>query len=129
DLRAEDDPAQEKKDPPYIQEQQERLLAIVRERREREDARAERARQLQANDPSRAPMPFYLGKGNKIEGTHLSPNGRWMFVRLVKESAAKDGQRDLMPNYVTESGYTETQNVRPLVGTATFAPEQWLLLD
>ena len=34
-----------------------------------------------------------------------------------------------MPNYVTESSYTESGDVRSLVGTTTFAAEEWLLLD
>lgn len=129
-LRTEDDPdAEDDDDTDYLAEQQERLLDIVRLKKEREESRKEHSESEQSADPSRVSLPWYLGEDYEILDTRLSPSGKYMFVALINEKEQKKGKAGRMPNYVTESGYTETRDVRPLVGTAKTPTEEFLLLD
>jgi len=132
DLRTEDDPgvaereAREKAG--YLEKQQRRLFEHVRDARARERAIREQRRTERAENPARIPPPFYLGKGTAIVGTELSPNLRWLAVRLAP-AGDRRGKRDTMPNYATASGYVETRRVRAKVGTDTPRPERLVILD
>jgi dipeptidyl aminopeptidase/acylaminoacyl peptidase len=127
-LRFEDDP--EKKDPAddYLSRQQERLLTIVAQRRQRKEAREARERELQRDDPTRAPRPFYLGTGKVLIDNELSPNGRWLLLLLGPEKP-EEGKKDKMPDFITASGYVETRDVRAKVGTPKPETPKVVLLD
>ncbi|HUF79478.1 MAG TPA: prolyl oligopeptidase family serine peptidase, partial [Thermoanaerobaculia bacterium] len=74
------------------------------------------------------PPPWYLGDDVEVTGASLSPAGD----RLLVSVAAKErdqGKRDLMPNYVTATGYVATEEVRPKVGTGDGRGERLLFLD
>lgn len=112
----------------YLGRQQEDLFEIVRQREERERARRERELEERRADPTRTPPPFYLGDGLAITGASLSPSGDWMIVTTAPKEP-EEGRRDLMPEYVTETGYVETEEVRPKVGTGDAGGERIWLLD
>src|SRR5690606_14061997 len=98
-------------------------LRVERERRDEQRAQAEAWRRA---DPSRAPAPAYLGKDVEIQGSALSPDGRWLFV-ATQPKGADAGQGGRMPKYVTESGYEEFEDVRTRVGRNDPAPQScWL---
>lgn len=130
ELRFEEDPYAEDSadDNDYLERQQERLLRIISERKRREHSRRDHARELQESDPSRTPHPWYLGKGHSAEERSLSPDGRWMLLSLVEENNA-GGERDLMPEFVTESSWVSTRKVRPHVGHRKSKAFQFVLLD
>lgn len=127
DLRTEDDPA-EADDASYLQRQQVRLFDIVRQ--EKEDAeRQERRQQEQRQvDPSLPPTPWYLGSDIEIMASTVSSSGQWMAL-VVNKVARDDGREDQMPNWVNASGYVESRDVRPKVGTADGSSEQLWILD
>jgi len=132
DLRFAEDPEEakgsEEEDASYLERQQERLIATLRERAEREERAKLRAREKRSVDASRTPLPWYLGKDRELAGAHLSPDGRWMLVR----SRAKDAggaKRDVMPDYVTESSWVDTSEVRPHVGETARRAQTLHLLD
>lgn len=128
EVRAEKDPAKEDDEEGYLDRQQERLFDVVRRDKEKEREARDRARAEQQADPTRAPLPFYLGDDVRVTGTVLSPSGDWLLVS-VADAKRDEGKGDLMPNYVTESGYLETEEVRPKVGTGDPRGERLMLLD
>lgn len=127
DLRLEDDP-EEEKPPTYLTEQQLRLFQILRKQKERKEAAAARAREELAANPAWSPRPFYLGKGKAIGELALSPAGDRLILTLTA-AEPDDGKKDAMPGFVTASGYVESREVRPLVGTGKPASDQVVVLD
>jgi dipeptidyl aminopeptidase/acylaminoacyl peptidase len=79
-------------------------------------------------DPTRAPLPFHLGDEIKLEGTSLSPDGRWLLV-VTSPKAHEGGKQGKLQRFVTESGYEEQEDERTRVGRADPAPQSLLLLD
>lgn len=128
ELKLEQDPAKKEEPFNYLREQQPRLIEFVREKKEKEEARREREMALRRADPTRLPPPFYLGEKLEIRQLSLSPSGEWLLVALGKKEE-DEGKKELMPNYVTASGYVETKEVRSKVGTGEGAGESLLLLD
>lgn len=128
DVRLTKDPADEE-EPGFLKAQQIRLFDVIqKERRERDLAR-ERQRAEQREDPTRPPLPFYLGDKVQIEDAALSPSGGW--VLLVTKPAPEKGAEEpksLLPKYVTESGNVETADARPKVGVKP-VPRSLVLLD
>ncbi len=114
--------------PDYLRDQQRRLIDFVRETKEKDDARRERERKARAEDASRVPSPFYLGEDVELKASSLSPSGKHLFV-LVSDTSREKGTPDRMPNYVTDSGYVDPQEVRTLVGTWDPSSERALLLN
>ncbi|MFG0326676.1 MAG: prolyl oligopeptidase family serine peptidase [Phycisphaerales bacterium JB037] len=132
DLRADDEPekklADERKKEKFLAQQQRRLFEHVRDA---EQSRAERRADeeaFRAGDPSRVPPTVYLGKGQEIVEASLSPNERFVAVRLRK-SGDSSGKRDSMPQYTTASGYVESRTVRDKVGTGTDRTERLVIVE
>jgi dipeptidyl aminopeptidase/acylaminoacyl peptidase len=120
--------AEEEEKAGFLARQEARLFEIVRNTEAEERAERERRLAERAVDPTRVPPPWYLGDDVEVTGASLSPAGD----RLLVSVAAKErdqGKRDLMPNYVTATGYVETEEVRPKVGTGDGRGERLLLLD
>ncbi|HLE83447.1 MAG TPA: alpha/beta fold hydrolase [Thermoanaerobaculia bacterium] len=132
EVLAEKDPAEaedeEEDEEGYLARQEEKLFEIVR--RSEAEERAERERRLaeRAADPTRVPPPWYLGDDVEVTGAHLSPAGDRLLVTVAPKER-EEGKRDLMPSYVTETGYVLTEEVRPKVGTGDGRGERLLLLD
>ena len=126
DLKLDKDPAE--KDTKYLAEQQTRLFDVIRQKQERERREREEDRALRKTDPTRPPLPWYLGKEIQIEDTSLSPSGDWLaVVTAPKRDEAAAGTK--MPDWVTESGNVEIRDVRPKVGPAGVIPHSVILLD
>ena len=128
DLRLEEDPLESEEDDDYLVAQQERLFDYVRDRKREREEDLEREREEQASDPTRAPVPFYLGDEVEIVRSSLSPNGRWLLV-VTAPADSSAGEPTEMPLWVTESGDIEVEEVRPKVGSGEPFSEQLLLLD
>lgn len=93
----------------YLRDREFELFAVLRERnKRREEAEAFR----EAIRPSR-PSPYHIGN-KSASNLILSPNERFIsFVLTEQEQRAKPTE---VPNYITESGYTETIRSRPKTG-------------
>ncbi|MFM9996239.1 MAG: prolyl oligopeptidase family serine peptidase [Phycisphaerales bacterium] len=129
DLRAADDPDKKKEeDGDLLKQQQDRLFDFLRERKRKQDEGKERDRRERDADTLRAAKPWYLGADVDIRESNLSPDERWMLVRLAKKGDA-DGKRDTMPQYVSETGYVDSRAVRSKVGTGKPVGESLVLLD
>jgi len=125
-LRAEKDP--EAKKPDDLGRQQMRYFSTLRQIKADRDARRQHDETFAKGDPTRAPLPFFLGDDVKIEGTSLSPNGHWLVVVTSPKNHDR-GKRGKLQHFVTESGYEEQQDERTRVGRNDPAPQSLLLLD
>lgn len=127
DLRFEDDPLDGKKDD-ALHDTQLRLFDTLR--RMRSDRDAERAEDLRLRgiDASRGVAPWYLGKDRRAVASDASPDGRWLLI-ATQPAEPDRGEGGKMPMYVTESGYTEIEDVRTRVGRKTPTAQSFELLD
>lgn len=81
------------------------VLARRKERREKRNKLREEKDSL--------PKTIYLGQ-KQLRRISLSPDGNTVFYQLANQPKI---ERPKVPDYVTESGYTEDLNARPMVGT------------
>ncbi|MBO9591826.1 MAG: prolyl oligopeptidase family serine peptidase [Niabella sp.] len=87
-------------------------LATMDVLRERSNKRLATERYRKAVEPEQL-RPVYLG-GNMLTGAAISPDGRFVTYQLY---TAGNGKRTIVPDYVTESGYTTDISGRTKVGS------------
>ena len=124
--RAAKDPAVPDAD--ALRDMQLRLMTTLKRAKDDRDAARARNEEERRFDPTRAPSPVYLGDKITIEGSALSPDGRWLVVVTAAKGAEK-GRVGKMPRYVTESGYEEMDDQRTRVGRANPAAHGLKLID
>ncbi len=91
----------------YLKKEERELLEAVRERAlNREEQEAKRKKQEKRK-------PFNLPAGQSATGLTLAPDGQSVIATVVQSSTAKNA---IVPNYVTESAYTEDLPARSKVG-------------
>ncbi|HSJ07314.1 MAG TPA: prolyl oligopeptidase family serine peptidase [Longimicrobiales bacterium] len=100
----------------FLEDQQRVLFEHVRRQVERRDADSARAR---ARRPE--PAPLYLDRGERVFGLAIDGHGRYAVISTAMTPAAQS-RRTLMPVWITESGYTESRDVRTKVGD--FSPNR-----
>lgn len=125
-LKFTDDP--QAGNPDQLSELQLKLFKTLRDDKADEQALRDEGKVLDAGDPGRAPMPFWLGDKLTPVDTELSPDGRWMLL-VTKPSGHVAGKAPLVNHYVTDSGYVEPEDARSYVGRNDPAPQSLLLLD
>ena len=94
----------------WLVDQQKALMKVLNERRERSELSKESRKLL---EPDR-PKEIYIESKN-VQNIQLSPDENFVTFRLVKQP--KDAKRAIVPNYVTDSGFTEDINSRVKVGS------------
>lgn len=108
----------------FLEEIQPALFPSLERDRAAAAAEREQARARAAADPT-APHTVYLGEGRELLHSSLSPVGDWLLIAHADEGPSP--RRDPMPRFVTASGYVETEELRPKVGTTTAkTTELWL---
>lgn len=96
----------------FLLDQQEELFEHVRRQ-------AEARREAEARRDSIAaaePQPLYIANGERLGGLNPSPDGDWVVVSTARPASGTE--QTMVPDWVTESGYTEPLNVRTKVGDA-----------
>ncbi|MDL2354866.1 MAG: prolyl oligopeptidase family serine peptidase [Pseudomonadota bacterium] len=126
-VRAMKDPAAAPDDD-AMRSMQLRLITTLKRQKDDRDAGRERAEQERRADPTRAPAPIYLGDKVVIDGSALSPDGRWLLLVTAPKTTEK-GRIGKLPRYVTESGYEEFDDQRTRVGRNMPAPHTLKLVD
>ena len=126
-LKAEKDPAAAPP-PDDLRDRQLRLIQTLADDLAKREAAREQNLAWQAGDPSRAPVPAYLGDDLRIVDTALSPDARWLLA-VTEPKAGDSGQGGKMPKYVTESGYEEFEEVRTRVGRKLPQAQRLWLVD
>jgi dipeptidyl aminopeptidase/acylaminoacyl peptidase len=92
----------------FLQKQEKELLAAVRDRVRQKDA--EEARKKRENPRK----PFELAERQTVRNLELCPSEKCVIALM--EDGPKGDKPDNVPNYVTESGYTEEIKGRTNVG-------------
>ena len=127
DIRFAEDPTEDGEFD-VMRDHQRRLYDKVRQARDDKLEAREREMSIYRVDPGRGPAPIYMGDKLESEGLSLSPDGQ----SAILVTRAKDfdaGKKDAMPNYVSDSGYIETQELRTRVGRNAPAPHSAWLID
>ncbi|GAB2793133.1 prolyl oligopeptidase family serine peptidase [Rhabdobacter roseus] len=106
-------------DQKWLKEDQLALFEVLKERKEKKDAGKKIA---EAEKPKR-PKEIYLGE-KRVNGARLSPDGRFVTYRLAEPD--KKAKSTIVPNYVTESGFTEDIQARTKVGAPLTSYEFWV---
>ncbi|MEP7703684.1 prolyl oligopeptidase family serine peptidase [Paraglaciecola sp. 25GB23A] len=111
----------------YIAEQQQRLIQVIDKKRSEQKLRFEQQQQLQAQNSSLRPLPFYFPKDHETVEASMSPNGRWLLLVTQVDNQERD-DNDIMPNYINENGRIKTDDVRQRVADAHPVEQTlWLL--
>jgi dipeptidyl aminopeptidase/acylaminoacyl peptidase len=126
-VRAVKDPAAAPDDD-AMRSMQMRLIATLQRQKDDRDAGRERAEQERRADATRAPSPIYLGDKVVVDGSALSPDGRWLLL-VTAPKVTEKGRIGKLPRYVTESGYEEFDDQRTRVGRNMPAPHTLKLID
>ena len=111
-----------------LREMQLRLISTLQRQKDDRDAARDRGEEERRADASRGPSPIYLGDKVVIDGSALSPDGKWLLVVTAPKDAEK-GRIGKLPRYVTESGYEEFDDQRPRVGRNMPAQHTVKLVD
>jgi dipeptidyl aminopeptidase/acylaminoacyl peptidase len=120
DVRAEKDPGKED-DPSYLRDAQLRLFDVLRKEKRDRDEKREEGKAEQRADPSRPPVPFYLGDKVEIDDAALAPSGDWLVIVTIPKSAKKSDPKPIVAKFVTESGNVEVVDGREKVGVKPVA--------
>ncbi len=105
----------------FLKQDQLRLSSVLTERKVKKE---EAERITRANRPKR-PKEIYLDD-KQVTNLQRSPDGLFITYRLTK--SATNAKAAQVPNYVTESGYTETIPARTKVG-APSASQEFFVYD
>ena len=97
----------------WLEKDQMALFEVLRDRRERRQSGGRRGSFMMNTESEEPLLPIYTGSKNLSNAT-LSPDERFVTYALVEFPFS--AKRAEVPNYVTESGYTEMINTRPKVG-------------
>jgi len=92
----------------WLKEEQLELFNILQENKQIK----EEGKIFSDKEKEKLPLPIKLN-GMSVMSAQLSPDGKFVTYILVKREQPK---RAIIPQYVTESGYTEDQNTRSKVG-------------
>ena len=125
-IKLEKDPDAEK--PDDLAQLQLRLFSTLRDVKADKDAMTVHGERYTGGDPTRAPLPVYIGDDIKIADSSLSPDGK----RLLLVTTPKDyeaGKVVKLQRWVTESGYEENEDERTRVGRGNPAPQSLLAID
>lgn len=95
----------------FLRRQQEALLEVIRERARKREAREEHQKRNAAAEAW--PETFYVGDRD-VEQLQIDPTER--YVTFVLKEDVDASPATIVPKYVTESGYVETETARPKVG-------------
>ena len=125
-VKTEKDPAAKK--PDDLGDLQLKLFSTLRKIKDDRDALKKNDEEFTKADPTRVPLPFYIGDDVKIEGTSLAPDGRWLLI-VTTPKAYDKGRIGKLQRFVTDSGYEEQEDERTRVGHNDPAPQSMLLLD
>lgn len=92
----------------FIKKEERDLLDIVKRRAQKREEEEERRKREEKR------KPFFIQGRQSVGGMQLTPNGRYVIASILERS--EESKNTIVPNYVTESAYTEDINARTKVG-------------
>jgi dipeptidyl aminopeptidase/acylaminoacyl peptidase len=102
----------------WLEQDQLEQFSVLGERRDKEEIRIRREEETEI----KRPLEVYLG-GKQLRGLAASPDQRYVVYQLVTRAQDK---HTLVPDYVTESGYTRDLRARAKVGAPRDRYESWI---
>lgn len=114
--KAEADNAQEK----WLKQDQLETFTVLRERKEKREATAAYNKNL----PKEASLKLIDIEDKFLQNLSISPDGKFISFRLFKSAANNKGS--IVPNYVTESGFTTDIPARSKVGQQAGSSELFI---
>lgn len=112
----------------YLAKEEQQLIEFVQKERRAAQQRFEREQQLQAQNPTLAPKPFYLDKSKELVQARISPRGDQMIIAISEPNKWRE-EGDIMPDYINESGRITSERVRRRVADAEPNEDQLVLLN
>ncbi len=103
----------------WLKKDQLEIFEVLKERKEKSTAKD---KALEADKPE-GPKEIYLGD-KRMTNLSISPDGR--FVTYTLSEVPGKAKSTLVPNYVTESGFTENIPARTKVGAPATHSEFWV---
>lgn len=102
----------------WLREDQKRLSTVIKERQEKKALQ----KQIKEAYETEKPKTIYIN-GKSIRNIKMSPQGDLIAFILYKEPKNKN---TMVPEFVSETGYTIPENARPKVGSGMIDSEVWL---
>src|SRR5256884_1011163 len=104
------DPTGEKK---FLRDQQRELFDFIRRQVAEEQMRAD-------TDTVHTAKPLYLAERQTAPRLEVAPDARFVLVTVTERAKGDslEGRQVVLPSWVTQSGYVETQQIRTKVGDA-----------
>ncbi|WP_417440617.1 prolyl oligopeptidase family serine peptidase [Idiomarina sp.] len=112
----------------YLAREEQELLEYVQKERKASEERFAQRSDLQAQNSTLAPEPFYLPENKELVSASLSPKGDFLLVAITEPQSWRD-EGDIMPNYISEDGRVKSENVRRRVADAKPVKHQLVLLN
>ena len=112
----------------YIAGQQIDLIQFVAKQRADKQSRFDYRQQLQQQNSSLAPKPYYLSAKHETVESSLSPDGRYLLLS-EQEVVSDRADGDMMPNYINEDGRVRSEEVRQRVADAKSVKQSLWLFD
>ena len=103
----------------WLEDDQMEHFDILQKRKNASDASEYRREQTQFERPE----TIYIGNKG-LYGVQISPDLKYVVYRLYSSPSNKS---TMVPDFVTESGYTNERNARPKVGKDLYTYESWIL--
>jgi dipeptidyl aminopeptidase/acylaminoacyl peptidase len=103
----------------FLQDDQLAMFQILKERKEKRD----NGKKISEAEKPRYPKEIYLGE-KRVQNQKLSPDNRFVTYQLIQSD--KKAKTTNVPNYVTESGFTEEIVSRTKVGAPGSSYEFWV---
>ncbi|GAB3173389.1 S9 family peptidase [Telluribacter humicola] len=103
----------------WLKDDQLAQFKVLKERKDKKDA----GKKISEAEKPQRPKEIYMGE-KRVDNQRLSPDGRFVTYRLAEPD--KKAKRTIVPNYVTESGFTEDIPARTKVGAPMTSYEFWV---
>jgi dipeptidyl aminopeptidase/acylaminoacyl peptidase len=112
----------------YIAGQQIELIQFVAKQRADKQSRFDYRQQVQKENATMAPKPFYLSSKHETVDSSLSPDGHYLLLS-EQETINERVDGDIMPNYINEDGRIKAEEVRQRVADAKSTKQNLWLFD
>jgi dipeptidyl aminopeptidase/acylaminoacyl peptidase len=99
----------------FLEDQQRELFEHIRLQTARREELQARSRAREQREPR---QPVYLQGGERVIDLAVEPGGRYAVVSTASASPPQAGRRTPVPFWITDSGYTESREMRTKVGDA-----------
>lgn len=106
----------------WLKNDQLQYIQVLRERKEKKDAADAYNKSL----PKEKELKSIDIGDKRLQGLHISPDGRYINYRLFKQASPANAKSTIVPNYVTESGFTTDIPARTKVGAQQSTYEYYI---